>query len=456
MVMGFFFISSGRALIITVLVLTLTSIPCQVAAAAAAAENSSMHKDFIESASLTYDRVIKCLKSRSTQVPFGFSWDNMTFPADALQHYQDLLAKTRMYRTNIEPHGYMGYKEKWIENRFIEKFSSLALDQFGGFIPIFVQWTDIHVHQFTKLTPNPMPNLPKTTFETLHKSILNMLRPTVLYVAVTQDDQGLFLLSKLAPNILSISGGGYGNVPIPLIKGNIPYHPINIPALGGAISRFIDDSGGISDKNDAESRVISVSGNSSMEELPIIPTTTTPVTTAWNHYVGFVGNIRPGLSRSKLLKDFSNALDHHKRQSNMRLTLYSGKDWIHKISSTMFNLAPRGFGRTSFRLAEIIQIGRIPVYIYDDEPWLPYAGTYISFEQFGYVLGPKNNQDIARALMLDGRNVTELRRKLLQVKSVRHHYTYEGVLSQLEMFFSDPFGTNGGQLRCNRLPFRNH
>ena len=47
-------------------------------------------------------------------------------------------------------------------------------------------------------------------------------------------------------------------------------------------------------------------------------------------------------------------------------------------SNTIFNLAPRGFGRTSFRAAEIIQLGRIPVFLYDDIPWVPYIGRYIS------------------------------------------------------------------------------
>ena len=42
---------------------------------------------------------------------------------------------------------------------------------------------------------------------------------------------------------------------------------------------------------------------------------------------------------------------------------------------TMFNLAPIGMGRASFRLAEIIQLGRIPVYLYEDFPWSPYEGS---------------------------------------------------------------------------------
>lgn len=36
-----------------------------------------------------------------------------------------------------------------------------------------------------------------------------------------------------------------------------------------------------------------------------------------------------------------------------------------------FGLAPRGYGRTSYRLYEMFSLGAIPVYIYD-EPWLPY------------------------------------------------------------------------------------
>lgn len=39
------------------------------------------------------------------------------------------------------------------------------------------------------------------------------------------------------------------------------------------------------------------------------------------------------------------------------------------LQNTKFNLAPRGYGRTSFRLAEIVQSGRVPVYMYDDAKW---------------------------------------------------------------------------------------
>ena len=38
--------------------------------------------------------------------------------------------------------------------------------------------------------------------------------------------------------------------------------------------------------------------------------------------------------------------------------------------------------------------------------------------------------------------------KLAHLHDVRYHYTYDGVMMQIERFLLDPFGPNGGQLRC--------
>ena len=84
---------------------------------------------------------------------------------------------------------------------------------------------------------------------------------------------------------------------------------------------------------------------------------------------------------------------------------------------TKFNLAPRGFGRSSYRLAEIIQasvnrfdsfdnilvvenymyvvfiqVGRLPIYIYDVFQWTAYEGTEVAIDEFGFVsqLGQAN------------------------------------------------------------------
>jgi len=47
-------------------------------------------------------------------------------------------------------------------------------------------------------------------------------------------------------------------------------------------------------------------------------------------------------------------------------------DFINFTIDSKFALAPRGNGRSSFRFFEIFQLGTIPIYIWDDEEWLPY------------------------------------------------------------------------------------
>ena len=42
--------------------------------------------------------------------------------------------------------------------------------------------------------------------------LIDMLRPDVLYLAVSQDDQGLFeKMMRMRPNVLVLSAGGYGH-----------------------------------------------------------------------------------------------------------------------------------------------------------------------------------------------------------------------------------------------------
>ena len=40
--------------------------------------------------------------------------------------------------------------------------------------------------------------------------------------------------------------------------------------------------------------------------------------------------------------------------------------------------------------------------------------------------------------------------KLKKVREARHLYTYKGLLEQIEKWFFDPFGAQGGYLRCKK------
>ena len=47
-------------------------------------------------------------------------------------------------------------------------------------------------------------------------------------------------------------------------------------------------------------------------------------------------------------------------------------EFINTTLKSRFALGPRGYGRSSFRFFEIMQLGVIPVYVWDDIEWLPY------------------------------------------------------------------------------------
>ena len=124
------------------------------------------------------------------------------------------------------------------------------------------------------------------------------------------------------------------------------------------------------------------------------------------------------------------------------------------LQTSKYNLAPRGYGRSSYRFAEIVQIGRIPVYLYDDMKWLPYQDTNISLSTFGFI--GRMNYMGRLYLHLLRTNSSHFEDMLVQVRKVRQYYTYSGVLQQIDLFFRDPVGPHGGYLRCERVPDKDH
>ena len=66
-----------------------------------------------------------------------------------------------------------------------------------------------------------------------------------------------------------------------------------------------------------------------------------------------------------------------------------------------------------------------------------YIGSNISIESIGYIarLGQLDALVKRLAMVTD----EEVRDKLHKVKLARYYYTYEGVMTQIEMFFRAPF-----------------
>jgi hypothetical protein len=124
-------------------------------------------------------------------------------------------------------HGHVYYKGPWIENYFIHNFIDKPLSYFSGLFPLFIQWTDIHVHDFS---PNKTegtytgPYIPE--WQQMAEILTPMLRTDVLYITLVQDSEGMRRkIASLRPNILCMSAGGFGHIAVPLIKGELAWVP---------------------------------------------------------------------------------------------------------------------------------------------------------------------------------------------------------------------------------------
>mmetsp|Transcript_2359 Transcript_2359/g.3629 ORF Transcript_2359/g.3629 Transcript_2359/m.3629 type:complete len:388 (-) Transcript_2359:16-1179(-) len=343
-------------------------------------------------ATTTFARIRPCLINSNHTRSIGKTFDNLNIPDDILEHYKFLLGKTERMR-KLPIHSSAGYSGPWIENHYISHFLSKPLSYFNGLVPLFVQFVDTHVNDFrTKIRPNP--TLKETSAE-----LASLLRDDLIYVVVSQDDQGITAdLFEKKPNILVLSAGGYGHIPIPLIKGELSY--------------------------------VEPRKNNKYE---------------WD--VSFCGSSSSHPSRTAML------IEAEKEIKLKGLSYVNRNGPIAQfVEQTKVNLAPRGYGRSSYRFAEIVQVGRIPVYMFNDFSWAAYEGTPAAITEFGFHSQLGDAVRLVEGIQAVVKNDTELNRRFQKVKEVRQLYTYGGLIQQIELFFADPLGPSGGYLRCAKVP----
>ena len=237
--------------------------------------------EFKKIAAITYTKIAPCLES-AWMLADHHEKRPWQFPDDAQEHFEEILKVTEQFR-RISVHEYAGYEGPWIENMFIAKFLDVPLYKYRGVIPIFVQWIDSQI-------------LRGRLFGNIMNELTKILRPNVIYLAVSQGDVGLGMIGRALPNILVMSAGGYGHMVIPLIKGELDLFPPR--------ENFVHD-------------------------------------------VGFFGNTRqpPRPTMLPEMEQIAGAL-------GLRFKLGQGPTWLQDMNETKFNLAPRGYGRSSFRFAE--------------------------------------------------------------------------------------------------------
>jgi hypothetical protein len=131
------------------------------------------------------------------------------------------------------------------------------------------------------------------------------------------------------------------------------------------------------------------------------------------HFCSFAGsNTHP--IREQLVKNY------HSKYLFAKPTL-SIKDYCQLMAHSIFALAPRGFGLTSFRICEALQFGSIPVYL-SDEHIIPYG---LDFNEYGVLV---HSSDIDRLDdILKGFTQAEIQAKQEAGRRIYNElYTFEG------------------------------
>jgi hypothetical protein len=108
-------------------------------------------------------------------------------------------------------------------------------------------------------------------------------------------------------------------------------------------------------------------------------------------------------------------------------------DFIDVMCRSVFALCPRGYGKTSFRLYEAMQLGCVPVYIYD-EPWLPYADA-IDWNEICvlvHVSEASQLHDILAAI--SHRHIDAMRARIAELWP--RYFTLEAVMRQLPRYLN--------------------
>ena len=199
------------------------------------------------------------------------------------------------------------------------------------YIPIF--WTNLQNHPgFAKMRQN---------YNIMLQQILKKQPHNTRYMTIVQHDDGPQL--DLPPNTI-IYGACAGTIPLPLIYEDVTERLSKQP----------------SKKKDI--------------------------------LASFVGTYTTHPLREEMVKALDKKQDivcHGKQTWSAHVPEDAASAFIELTVRSKFCLAPRGYGRSSFRFFEAIQLNTIPVYIWDDVEWLPYKDQ-VDYSSFSVSIHQRN------------------------------------------------------------------
>jgi hypothetical protein len=175
--------------------------------------------------------------------------------------------------------------------------------------------------------------------------------------------------------------------------------------------------------------VFSMGGNKTGENIIPIPLICSPINydnKEKNIKVSFVGSITHNI-RSQIYEEYKECdlFEFHVKAWELNTKEENINRFLDVTSRSEFTLCPRGYGKTSFRLYESMQLNSVPIYVYDEE-WLPWTNE-IDWDKLIIKINSKNIKDIKNIILnTDITPLIEYKNKIYD-----SYFTFDGVYKNI-------------------------
>jgi hypothetical protein len=135
-------------------------------------------------------------------------------------------------------------------------------------------------------------------------------------------------------------------------------------------------------------------------------------------------------------------VEHLDNKSNIHLITKPHAEWTNQIAApqadtfvtatlaSTFCLAPRGYGRSSFRFFEAMLLDVIPVYIWDDKEWLPYKDI-VDYSEFAISIQEKDIPKLYNRL--ESISEEAYQQMVINLRKNRHLFTLSSMCEYIIM-----------------------
>lgn len=142
----------------------------------------------------------------------------------------------------------------------------------------------------------------------------------------------------------------------------------------------------------------------------------------------FMGNVKTHPIREKMVEVL-------KKYDDIYIGSGSIEEFMNITEQSYFSLCPRGYGKTSFRLFEAMNLGAVPVYLFDD-PWIPFQNK-VGWDEF-CLFAEEDELDglvkYMRSIIKDTEKYDSMRENAIAMSEMLFNYkgTFEAIRGILE------------------------